>query len=89
MFPDSCDYFSTELLINGWTAMNAGNGRDEPRVRRSWRIIQTHRESLHDPKKRHEMLSRKNNNTVNTFLGDGPGPLAGCSREKGGRKGYN
>ena len=59
--------------------MNAGNGRDEPRVRRSWRIIQTHRESLHDPKKRHEMLSRKNNNTVNTFLGDGPGPLAGCS----------
>jgi len=53
--------------------MKAGEGFDESMVEEELEDNQDMPESFHDPKKRNEMLSRKNN----TFLGDGPGLPAG------------
>jgi hypothetical protein len=59
--------------------MNADGRFDEPKVEEELEDHADTSESLHDPKKKYEMPSRKKNDIVNTFLRDGPGPLAGCS----------
>jgi hypothetical protein len=69
--------------------MNADGGFDEPKVEEELEDHADTPESLHDPKKKYEMPSRKKNDIVNTFLGDEPGLPVGCSSEKGERKGYN
>jgi hypothetical protein len=69
--------------------MNADDGFDESKVEEELEDYADTPESLHDPKKKHEMLSRKNNDIINKFLGDGPDLPWGGSREKGERKGYN
>lgn len=66
--------------------MKAGEGFDESIVEEELEDIQDTLESFHNPKKMYEMLNRKNHDIVNTFLGDGPGLPAGCSREKGKEK---
>jgi hypothetical protein len=66
--------------------MNADDGFDESKVVEELEDYADTSESLHDPKKRHEILNRKNYDVTNTFPGDGPDLLAGFSREKGEEK---